>query len=149
MSTTRHSPLHERVLALAAMIQVAHLVRGIARKGDADSGEINTSLNSILAPPDSKVGNHAAHLYQTPLKLRTGLILLQRLLHGESMKNDMHTAKEIISYCAAMMALEKKLSRDKPILGKLGEGIQRINKQREYFGDVMHDNVIAAIAGLY
>ncbi|MDX8392249.1 MAG: DUF489 family protein, partial [Mariprofundaceae bacterium] len=71
------------------------------------------------------------------------------LLHGESMKNDMHTAKEIISYCAAMMALEKKLSRDKPILGKLGEGIQRINKQREYFGDVMHDNVIAAIAGLY
>jgi len=147
--SSRRSPLRERVLALAAMIQVAHLVRGIARKGSAERNEVHTCLSSILVASETKTAVHAGHLYENPLKLRTGLILLQRLLHGETIKNDLNAAKEIIAYCAAMMALEKKLSHDKPTLAKLGEGVQRIHKQREYFGDVMHDSVIAAIAGLY
>ncbi|MDQ6986699.1 MAG: high frequency lysogenization protein HflD [Mariprofundaceae bacterium] len=141
--------MHERVLALAAMIHVAHLVRGIARRGGAGHTAIHTCLGSMLAASGAKTGPHAAHLYKHPLKLRTGLILLQKLLHGETMKNDINAAKEIIAYCAAMMSLEKKLARDKAMLGKLGGGIGRIEKQCEYFGDVMHSNVIAAIAGLY
>jgi len=146
---SHHQPLRQRVLALAAMIQVAHLVRGIARNGSADNDEIHTSLSSILAPADAKTVVHADHLYKNPLKLRTGLVLLQHLLHGDTIKNDIHAAKELIAYCAAMMALEKKLSHNKTMLTKLGEGIARIDKQREYFGGVMHSNVIAAIAGLY
>jgi len=145
----RHSSLHERALALAAMIQVAYLVRGIARKGSADRNEVNTCLSSILVASEGKTAVHAEHLYGNALKLRTGLILLQRLLHGETIKNDLNAAKEIIAYCAAMMTLEKKLSHDKATLAKLGEGMGRIHKQCEYFGDVMHENIIAAIAGLY
>jgi len=146
---SHHHLLRERVLALAAMIQAVHLVRGIARKGVAERAEIHTCLSSILADSSAKAGPHANHLYKNPLKLRTGLILLQKLLHGETMKNDMDAAKEIIAYCAALMSLEKKLSHDKAMLAKLGEGIGRIDKQREYFGDVLHNNVIAAISGLY
>jgi len=146
---SHHHLLRERVLALAAMIQAVHLVRGIARKGLAERAEIHTCLSIILAASATKSGPHANHLYKNPLKLRTGLILLQKLLHGDTMKNDMHAAKEIIAYCAALMSLEKKLSHNKAMLAKLGEGIGRIDKQREYFGDVLHSNVIAAIAGLY
>ncbi len=146
---SHHHLLRERVLALAAMTQAVYLVRGIARKGVAERAEIHTCLSSILADSAAKAGPHANHLYKHPLKLRTGLILLQKLLHGDTMKNDMDAAKEIIAYCAALMSLEKKLAHDKAMLARLGEGIGRIDKQREYFGDVLHNNVIAAIAGLY
>jgi len=140
--------MRNRVLALAAMVQTAHLVQGIARKGAADNGELECAINSILATPDRE-SVHADHLYQGPHKLRTGLILLQRLLGGEELGTDIKQAKEVMAYCAAMMTLERKLSRNKIMLGKLGEGIERIRKQRDYFGGVMHDNVLAAIAGLY
>jgi len=148
MTSQHYHPMHNRVLALAAMVQTAHLVQGIARKGLADSGELECAINSVLVKPGSD-GNQAEEIYQGTHKLRTGLILLQRLLGGEELGADIKQAKEVMAYCAAMMSLERKLSRDKEMLGKLGEGIARIQKQRDYFGAVMHDNVIAAIAGLY
>lgn len=148
MSSSHYQPLRNRVLALAAMVQTAHLVQGIARKGIADSGELESAINSVLATPDSD-GNQTEHPHEIPNNLRTGLIILQGLLGGEDMGADIKQAKEVMAYCAAMMSLERKLSRDKIMLGMLGEGIVRIQKQRTYFGSVMHDNVIAAIAGLY
>jgi len=141
-------PMRNRVLALAAMVQAAHLVQGIARKGIADEVELECAINSILAEPDGE-GIHADHLYQGPRKLRTGLILLQRLLSGEEVGAELKHTKEAMAYCALMMSLERKLSRDREMLGKLGEGINRIKKQRDYFGAALHDNIIAAIAGLY
>ena len=148
MTSPHYHPMRNRVLALAAMVQTAHLVQGIARKGMADSGELECAINSVLAKPGSD-DNQAEEIYQGAHKLRTGLILLQRLLSGEELGTDIKHAKEVMAYCAAMMSLERKLSRDKEMLGKLGEGIARIQKQRDYFSAVMHDNVIAAIAGLY
>ncbi|HCS13161.1 MAG: lysogenization regulator HflD [Zetaproteobacteria bacterium CG06_land_8_20_14_3_00_59_53] len=141
-------PLRNRVLALAAMIQAAHLVQGIARKGMVDSAEMQRAIESILATPGNE-SIHAGHLYPEAGQLRTGLILLQRLLSGEQVGTDVKQAKEMMAYCAAMMSLERKLSRNRDMLAKLGEGISRIHKQRDYFGGAMHDNVIAALAALY
>jgi len=147
-SSQHWHPLRNRVLALAAMVQASHLVQGLARKGLADSGELECAIDSILASPGTET-IHAGHLYPSPQRLRTGLILLQRLLNGEELGTDIKQAKELMAYCAAMMSLERKLSRDREMLGKLGDGINRIKKQRDYFGEAMHENVIAAIAGLY
>jgi len=145
--------MRNRVLALAAMLQAAHLVQGIARKGMVDSLEMQCAIDSILATPGSSESGsksmHAGHLYPAAHRLRTGLILLQGLLSGEQVGKDVKQAKEMMAYCAAMMSLEKKLGRDKEMLGRLGDGIARIHKQRDYFGGSMHDNVIAALAGLY
>lgn len=143
----RH-PIRNRVLALAAMVQAAHLVQGIARKGLVDRAEMQCAIESILATPDNE-SIHAGHLYPEAGRLRTGLILLQRLLGGEEVGTDVKQAREIMAYCAAMMSLERKLARNRNMLARLGEGISRIHKQRDYFGAAMHDNVIAAIAGLY
>ena len=137
-----HHPHRERVLALAAMLQCAHLVQGIARKGNADAGEIRHGLRAILNEKDE-------HLLLAPEKLRNGLILVQDILHGNAMRTDAREARELMAYCAGMMLLEKKLSRNRPMLQQLAEGIERIRRQCDYFGDIMHENVIAAIASLY
>lgn len=130
------------------MVQAAHLVQGIARIGKADDGEVECAIDSILAAPGSE-RIHAGHLYRQPRRLRTGLILMQGLLAGEEVGTDIHQTKELMRYCASMIALEKKLSRNKEMLAALAESLERIKKQREYFGEATHDNVIAAIAGLY
>jgi len=119
-------------------------VSGIARKGIADTAEIETCISSIFASS----GSTPEQMYGGTEKLRTGLITLSRLLHGEDMK-DVQRTKELMAYTAAMMALERKLARNPAMLKKLAESMQRIEKQSEYFKGVMHDNVIAAISDLY
>lgn len=137
--------MYHRTLALAAMMQCTHLVIGIARKGVADAVEIETCISSIFTAS----GNTPEQMYGDKSKLRTGLVMLSRLLQGEDMGNDTRRTKELITYTAAMMSLERKLARHPKMLKKLAEGIQRVEKQSEYFKGVMHDNVIAAIADLY
>lgn len=137
--------LYHRVLALAVMVQCAHLVSGIARKGVADAVEIETCISGIFASP----GDTPGRMYGDIAKLRTGLVMLSRLLQGEDMGRDVRRTKELMAYTAAMIALERKLARNPAMLKKLAEGMQRIGKQSEYFRGLMHDNVIAAISALY
>ncbi len=141
----QHDILYHRVLALAAMVQCTHLVSGIARKGVADVAEIETCISSILVPS----GDTAEEIYGGIEKLRAGLITLSRLLQGKDMGKDFQRTKEVMAYTANIMALERKLARNPAILKHLAAGIQRIEKQSEYFNGPMHDNVIAAIADLY
>ncbi len=140
-----HDALYHRVLALAAMVQCAHLVSGIARRGVADAVEIETCISSIFSPS----GTTPEPMYGGIEKLRTGLIMLSRLLQGKNMGKDVKRTKELMAYTAAMMTLERKLARNSAMLKQLAEGMQRIEKQSEYFKGPMHDNVIAAIADLY
>jgi len=137
--------LHHRVLALAAMVQCAHLVSGIARKGVADAVEIETCISSIFASS----GNTPEQMYGDIAKLRTGLVTLSRLLQGEDIGKDVQRTKELMAYTAAMMTLERKLARNPAMLKRMAEGMRRIEKQAEYFKGLMHDNVIAAISELY
>jgi len=137
--------LHHRVLALAAMVQCAHLVSGIARKGVADAVEIETCISSIFASS----GDTPEQMYGDIAKLRTGLVTLSRLLQGKDLGKDARRTKELMAYTAAMMTLERKLARNPAMLKKMAEAMQRIEKQAEYFKGLMHDNVIAAISELY
>jgi len=144
-SKNKHDILQNRVLALAAMVQCAQLVSGIARKGVADAVEIETCISSIFAPSTSV----PEHMYGGIAKLRTGLITLSHLLQGDDMGKDIQRVKELMAYTGSMMTLERKLSRNPDMLKELAEGMQRIEKQSEYFNGFMHDNIIAAIADLY
>jgi len=141
----QHDILYHRVIALAVMAQCAHLVSGIARKGAGDAVEIETCISGILAPS----GNTPEQTYGDIAKLRTGLITLSRLLQGEDIGKDFQRTRELMAYTAGMIKLEHKLARNPVILKQLAEGIQRIEKQSEYFNGPMHNNVIAAIADLY
>jgi len=139
MSETQHA--HDRVIALAALMQAAKSVDDIARKGSCDAEDFHALLHSLFAnaepsPEDIFGGRH---------RLKTGLTLAKNLLSGENVEQ----AKIAMSYTAGMIAVEKRLKKQPEMLQTIGEGMARIEKQREYFGSITHESVIGGIADLY
>jgi len=135
--------LNQRTIALAAMSQAVFLVNAIAMKGRADESDGRVLVECLFASP-------AAHdtdcsLYGDPAGLKTGLRTGIRLLSAPHEQE----LRAMMIYSSGLLTLENKLQQQRPMLEKLGEGIHRIDKQRQYFGDVMHPSVTAAIADLY
>jgi len=131
-----------RAVALAAVVQAASLVESIARNGRCDSEDFETMLSSLFAEPGE---HHVGSLYGGLYHLRAGLHLSAKLLTGTNIE----TAKPLLTYSAALIALEKKLSRNRAMLATIGDGMHRISKQADYFGSVTHSSVVGGIADLY
>ncbi len=134
MSLTPSSPEQQRALALAALTQVAYLVESIAQEGRCERIAFEQSMDAFfdtnyIQQRDFSIGNQ-----QT-----------QQLLQG----NDIKYAKHILTYSATLIAIEKKLAKQTDMLNHIAQGMQRINKQAQYFDRAYHDNVLAAIAHLY
>jgi len=140
-NSTYNNIIHERATALAALTQAAYLVDSIARKGVADAGDCRTLIESMFndAPPV------VAQIYGGITPLHTGLRICSSMLQGDSLAE----SKPLMTYAAGLLALERKLEKNTSVRQQLGSGMQRIASQRQYFGDAMHPNVIAAIADLY
>ncbi|MBL4775339.1 MAG: high frequency lysogenization protein HflD [Mariprofundus sp.] len=139
------SPLRQRATALAAITQAIYLVNNIARKGMADTEDCRIMMESIFADSASHTAKPVADLYGGTVALHTGLRICSQLLQGEKIPD----AKAMMVYSAGLMALERRLRKNAPMRQKLADGMQRISQQRQYFGDAMHQNVIAAVADLY
>ena len=140
---SQHTPLSRRAVALAALTQTVYLVDCIARKGVVDSDDFRTMLESIF----TDIGNDAEPLdiYGDLAALQTGLRISGKVLRGDALPQ----TKALMAYSAGLLSLERKLAKDTDMRRKLAEGMKRIDKQRHYFGDPMHTNIIAAIAELY
>lgn len=133
--------MSQRATALAAMIQAVYLVDSIARKGMADGDDTRVLMESIFSH-----GTHdTAKLYGGLANLHTGLRISSQILGGK----DLPQSKTLMSYCAGLLSIERRLSKQVEMRTSLTHGMARIEKQKQYFGDVMHNNVIAAIADLY
>jgi high frequency lysogenization protein len=144
MSASSHlTPLNQRATALAALTQAVYLVDCIARKGLADAEDFHVMTDSIFA--DSSVHHPVANLYGGISRLDTGLRLSIKILRGDPLPQ----TKTLMAYSAGLLSLERRLSKNREIRQKLADGMSRIGKQRQYFGDVVHANIIAAIAELY
>jgi len=145
MSETNHSShvtaLSHRATALAALIQAVYLVDSIARKGTADAEDSRVLMESIFLPGS----NDPASLYGGLAGLHTGLRISGQILGGK----DLPQSKTLMTYCAGLLSIENRLSKQADIRNRLAEGMTRIGKQKHYFGDAMHSSVIAAIAELY
>lgn len=128
-------------MALAALVQATSLVERIARSGIHDQEDFETCIASLFEPEHAHVGAS----YGGIERLQAGLYINLHLLKSTPIKD----AKPILTYSAGLMALEKKLAKDKKMLATIGEGMARIKKQSDYFGSVTHENVIAALSGLY
>lgn len=144
MSTSSHStPLNQRAIALAALTQAVYLVDCIARKGLADAEDFRVMTDSIFA--DSSANQSVASLYGDIAHLNTGLRLSIKILRGDSVPQ----AKALMAYSAGLLSVERRLSKNREVRQKLADGMIRVGKQRQYFGDAVHVNIIAAIADLY
>ncbi|MDX8408992.1 MAG: high frequency lysogenization protein HflD [Mariprofundales bacterium] len=131
-----------RVFALAALLQPVAMVHTIARSGQCDAGNFSRAIHAIFAS-----GHDALAIYDGEIAhLQHGLKLLEQLLDGD-IKAD--RAKPILTYAANLIGLEKQLRHQPAMLETLNIGITRAHKQAIYFDSEQHDNVIAAIAGLY
>jgi len=138
------SDLSQRAAALAALTQAVYLVDGIARKGNVDTDDCKVLLDSLFAEAHGAQYS-VSEIYGGAAALDTGLRICIQLLQG----SDMAQAKALMVYSGGLMTLERRLAKDAATRQKMSDGMQRITSQRQYFGDSMHSNVIAAIADLY
>ena len=136
--------LAQRTIALAALTQAVYLVNCIARKGVMDAEDCKVLMESMFPVPHTNQ-HDISQLYGGTSGLTTGLRICIGLLKGSNLPQ----AKALMIYSAGLMTLERRLAKNTPMCHKLAEGMQRITHQKQYFGDSMHNNVIAAIAGLY
>jgi len=130
------SPLHRRIVALAALAHVALMVNEVARAGRCDSTVFKRMIDMLFADQ--------AHIVSLQYQRST-----LDILKGELRGSDREQAKVVMHYMMGMISLEKTLSRQPEMLTRIGDGLIRIEKQAAFFGDIAHDNSLAAIAELY
>lgn len=132
--------LKDKTLALAAVFQSAILVKDIATTGNVDQHDMQTMISTIydINPSTTEaVFGHAGNL-------RTGLAALSEQMGTASDERDM----DVTRYVIAMLHLQGKLLKDNDMLEYLSKGIDRAKQQVEQFS-LLHENVIANLAGLY
>ena len=128
-------------MALAGIVQAAHLVQQLAHQGTVkDNVGFETSINSIFKTD----AENTAAVYDGPEGVRTGLKLLQVQLDRKTATRDL----ELTKYVIGVMYLERQLAKRSAMLGKIGEGIEKARAQVQHFS-ITHQNVIANLAGIY
>ena len=85
----------DRAIALAGVLQAADLVRGIARRGQANPEDVETCLNSLIKIDAASSDD----VYDGVLRLRPGLQLLEQQLGNP---RDM----ELTRYAVTLLSLE-------------------------------------------
>lgn len=131
---------HHRVLALAALLQCASLVKELAWHGHCDEHELTILLGSLFAFDTSNV----VDIYQGEANLRSGLQRVETQFSSGSHPADL----ELTRYAVGLLFLERKFQAKSDHLQALGEGLRAAERQVEYF-HLTHESVVARLAELY
>lgn len=130
--------MHERVLALAGLVQALKQVRRIADTGQADASALSTALDSVFRidadSPES--------VYGTTGDLRPGLVLL-RDYFGNRNKDE-----ALPRLALAVMQIERRFVRDGQMAQQVHDGIVATAPLAERLGSD-HPDVLAALGKLY
>ncbi|MCP5159123.1 MAG: high frequency lysogenization protein HflD [Gammaproteobacteria bacterium] len=128
---------HDRVIALAGLMQAVDLVRSIALRGQIDADDFETCMTSLLQIDASS----SADVYGGVARLRSGLRLLEQQLHNPR-------DKELTRYVVILLSLERTLARRKDLLNVISTGVGEITRNLAHF-PVTHSNTVARFAELY
>ena len=130
------------IIPLAGMFQAGSLVHEIAYYGKCDNDALEVSLKSILITDPKTV----EEVYGNDLNnLRLGFTLMENMFSKEQKTRDMEVAR----YILGIIHLEKKLRKNQELFNILDNGITRIKNQLAMFDSVLHENMIANLAGVY
>ena len=130
-----------QTFTLAAVCQAARLVQLISRGGKINDDEFTMLLNSILiTSPENTLDVYGGN---TDL-LTTGLTILLAQLSNQTKVKD----AELTRYLVSLLALERKLSRNKALLAKLGSRIEQAKRQTEHY-DITSETLLASLASIY
>ena len=127
----------DRVIALAALLQVSSLVHSIAHTGQADPAAFATCLASLLQID----AENSEAVYGDITQLRLGLRLLCEQLQRP---RDM----ELTRYVINLLVLERKLAKQPDLLRQIRVGIESSLARLEHFS-CTDDAVVAGFAELY
>jgi high frequency lysogenization protein len=135
----------DKTLALAGIIQAAHLVQHIAKRGTVnDSLAFEASIASIVRTD----AESTEAVYGGSGGVTAGLKLLRAQLTKQSATRDL----ELTKYFIGILYLERQLAKRAAMLDKIAEGIEKARAQMQYFSgedSSTHSNVIASLAGIY
>jgi high frequency lysogenization protein len=134
----------ERVVALAGLVQSAHLVSTIARTGLVSQDSLDTSLNSIFVTnPERTIDVFGGTSgIASGVKIATDLVMQFNLAaHGD-----------VIRYSLALIQLERKLAGYPESLRELGAAVSLIDEKRMLDVNrkpIIDSEVVADLANLY
>lgn len=130
--------MHERILALAGLLQALKQVRRVAETGQAEGSVLETALDSVFRidaeSPEAVYGSVEA--------LRPGL----RLLH-EYFRNE-NKDEALPRLALAVLQIERRFVRDGAMAARVHEGILATAPIAERLGST-HPEVLTALGQLY
>ncbi|OED43469.1 lysogenization regulator HflD [Endozoicomonas sp. (ex Bugula neritina AB1)] len=130
----------EQAAALAGLFQAASLVDKLAKTGQLTEEELRPSISSIFVTSPRTV----EEVFGSYHDLATGRKVLSAVLNRDSEI----IQSDVIRYALGLIHLEKKLGRDKAMLGSLSQRLERAGDQVEHFS-LLHDNVISSLGSIY
>lgn len=129
-----------QTLALAALCQCIRLVQQVARGDNTDAAELTNALQSVaVLNADEPIDIYGGKLGNLSLGYH---ILISQL--GDNPQKDL----ELTRYAMAVLALERRMSKNPQALQAVGKRIERLNQQLQHF-QITDDNIIASIADIY
>lgn len=134
----------DRAIALAGIFQAARLVQQVARTGLFDQDSMETCIRSIF----NIDAENAEAVFGDASKLNLGYKSILEQLGSSKSDSGKPRDIEVTKYVINVMILERKLSKRRDILNRIGTEIENAKVQLEHFG-VTHDNVIAKLAHIY
>ncbi|OUR63863.1 lysogenization regulator HflD [Methylophaga sp. 42_25_T18] len=141
MSANINTRERDRIIALAALMQVVKLVQQVADTGQVNEVEFETLLKSLLdqdAPTTEAV-------YGDVSQLKSGFELLNKQLSKTKDKNSVGQLRYIIS----LLHLERQLAKRPAMMDLITREIEQVPQQVDYFGDINNPQVIARLADIY
>lgn len=134
----RFNPMHDRVLALAGLVQALAQVRRIADTGQAHADVLATALDSVFRIDASDT----AQVYGGTGSLRNGLMLLRDYFNG-TMPDE-----QLPRLALAVIQLERRFVRDEDMVAQVLNGIRAASGPAERLGS-SHPDVLTALGSLY
>lgn len=133
--------IHDRVIALSALMQAVSMVQQIADTGQVSNNELQTMLQSLLMmdAPDT------LSVYGDLDKLKTGLQQFNQQLSKRKAPGDIATLR----YAIGILHLERKLRKRPDMLSLITRELDQIPQQIDYFGSITSSQVIARFADIY
>ena len=133
--------IHDRVIALSALMQSVTLVQQIAETGQVDNDDMQTMLQSLLVmdAPDTE------SVYGEISKLKTGIRQFNNQLSKRKKPGDI----VVLRYAIGILHLQRKLAKRPAMLDLITRELDQIPQQVEYFGSITSPQVIARFADIY
>lgn len=133
--------IHDRVIALSALMQAVSLVQQIAETGRVDNDDMQIMLESLMimdAPDTESVYSGVEHL-------RTGLQQFIQQLSKRKQPGDI----VVLRYAIGILHLQRKLAKRPAMLDLIFRELEQIPQQIEYFDSITSPQVIARFADIY